>query len=100
MVNHIVNYTEPRKRAYAELVNRREAEQIAARLTRRHPSRTNYQWFVREGSDGECVVVKVGVPAGKLVDPLKATTEAKPEPAQAEDPRPVLWKDVGGPYAG
>jgi hypothetical protein len=81
-------------------VNRREAEQIAARLTRRHPSRTTYQWFVREGPDGQWVVVKVGVPGDQRPEVLKATTAASPKPPQAEDPRPVFWKDVGGPYAG
>jgi len=62
-------------------VNRTEAEEIAARLTRRHPSRTAYQWFVREGPDGQWVVVKVGVPGDQRLNP-------------------VVWKDVGGPYAG
>ena len=83
-----------------QLVNRREAEETAARLTSRHPSKTNYQWFVREGANGEWVVVKVGVPAGRSRSPLTATTAATARPPQAEDPRPVLWKDVGGPYAG
>jgi hypothetical protein len=81
-------------------VNRREAEQIAARLTSRHPSKTNHEWFVREDGNGEWVVVKVGLPAGRSRSPLTATTAATPKPPQAEDPRPVLWKDVGGPYAG
>jgi hypothetical protein len=33
------------------------------------------------------------------IDPMKATTEAKPKPAPADDPRPAFHKDVGGPYA-
>ena len=81
-------------------MNRTEAEETASQLARQHPNRAKYRWFVRQGADGEWVVVKVGVPPGERVEPLKATTEAKPKPAQAEDPRPPFWKDVGGPYAG
>jgi hypothetical protein len=29
----------------------------------------------------------------------KETTEAKPKPPQADDPRPSMWRNVGGPYA-
>jgi hypothetical protein len=31
--------------------------------------------------------------------PVKETTEAKPKPPQADDPRPSMWRNVGGPYA-
>lgn len=31
--------------------------------------------------------------------PVEETTEAKPKPPQADDPRPSLWRNVGGPYA-
>jgi hypothetical protein len=33
------------------------------------------------------------------VDPLKATTEAKPKPQEADDPRPAYFRNVGGPWA-
>jgi hypothetical protein len=32
-------------------------------------------------------------------EPVKETTEAKPKPPQADDPRPSMWRNVGGPYA-
>jgi hypothetical protein len=44
-------------------------------------------------------VVHVKLPPGLRIDPLKATTEAKPKPVPADDPRPPFHKDVGGPYA-
>jgi hypothetical protein len=27
-------------------------------------------------------------------DPLKATTEAKPKPSEAEDPRPAIFRNI------
>ena len=41
---------------------------------------------------------KVKLPPGMEVKPLGATTEAKPKPAPADDPRPAFHKNVGGPY--
>jgi hypothetical protein len=32
--------------------------------------------------------------------PVKETTEAKPKPPQADDPRSTFNQNVGGPYAG
>ena len=40
---------------------------------------------------------------GKDLEPEQPTgtkTEAKPKPPQPDDPRPAMWRDVGGPYAG
>ena len=42
---------------------------------------------------------KVKLPPGMRIDPVKETTEAKPQPAPADDPRPTFHKNVGGPYA-
>jgi hypothetical protein len=42
---------------------------------------------------------KVKLPPGMEIEPLGATTEAKPKPAPADDPRPAFHKNVGGPYA-
>ena len=80
-------------------MNRREAEAVAARLSRRHTDRSRYQWFVRQDPEGEWVVVKAGVPSAERARLLKATIQVASKPPQPEDPRPVLWKDVGGPYA-
>jgi hypothetical protein len=41
---------------------------------------------------------KVKLPPGMEIKPLGETTEAKPKPPQADDPRPAFHKDVGGPY--
>ncbi len=43
-------------------------------------------------------VVRVKLPPGMRIDPVKETTEAKPEPAQADDPRSSFDRNVGGPY--
>jgi len=49
--------------------------------------------------DGNERVVHVKLPPGMRIDPMKATTEAKPKPAQPDDPRPSFHRNVGGPYA-
>lgn len=41
---------------------------------------------------------KVKLPPGMDIKPLGETTEAKPKPTPAEDPRPTFDKNVGGPY--
>ena len=68
-----------------------------SRLAREHPDRATHSWLPRELSPGRWAVVRVGVPTQL---PLGSTTEAKPRPPQADDPRPALWRDVGGPYGG
>ena len=52
---------------------------------------------VLETQDGQ--KFKVKLPPGMEIEPLGTTTEAKPKPAPADDPRPVFHKNVGGPYA-
>jgi hypothetical protein len=52
-------------------------------------------WLPRALAYGEWTVIKVGVPTRR---PVGTAQEAKPRPPQAEDPRPALWRDVGGPY--
>lgn len=42
--------------------------------------------------------VKVKLPEGLRIDPVKATTEAKPKPPQPDDPRTGPMRDVP-PYA-
>ena len=63
-------------------MTREEAEIRCAELAREDAS---HRWFPREAGDGSWTVVKV--PAmGTRIDPLKATTEAKPKPPQPDDP--------------
>jgi hypothetical protein len=74
-----------------------EAVAEARRLGAEHPDRATHSWLPRELEGGEWAVAKVGVPGQR---PLGTTQEAKPRPPQADDPRPALWRDVGGPYGG
>jgi hypothetical protein len=84
---------------YAQPMTREEAEARAAALNREHPDRHVARWMVGEGGDG-WEVARVSLPGGVRIDPLKATTEAKPRPQPADDPRSALGRNVGGPYAG
>jgi hypothetical protein len=52
---------------------------------------------VLKTSDGQ--QFKVKLPPGMEIEPLGETTEAKPKPPQADDPRPSFHRNVGGPYA-
>ena len=81
--------------AYDPRMTREEALAECRRLAAEHPDRATHSWIVRERGDGEWAVVKVGVPATR---PHGTLEEAKPRPPQADDPRPSVWRDVGGPY--
>jgi hypothetical protein len=74
-------------------MNRDDAQALAERLGREHPERATHRWVAREIADG-WEVVKVRLPEGIRRDPLKATTEAKPKPPQADDPRPSSFRQV------
>jgi hypothetical protein len=80
-------------------MTREQAEQRAAELNREHPDRARPRWLAHEDAGG-WQVTRVALPAGLRIDPTKATVESKPRPAQPDDPRPALWRDVGGPYGG
>jgi len=81
-------------------MTREEAELRCDELGVEHPDRGTHRWIPRERERGEWEVVRVALPEGMRRDPTSATTETKPEPQQADDPRPAYWRDVGGPYAG
>jgi hypothetical protein len=78
-------------------MTRDEAISEVTRLAREHPDRATNSWLPRELTPGNWVVVKVGVPGQR---PLGTLTEAKPRPPQADDVRPAMWRNVGGPYGG
>ena len=78
-------------------MTRDEAISECGRLAREDPDRATHSWLPRELAPGEWAVVRVGVPGRR---PFGTLTEAKPRPAQADDPRPATWRDVGGPYIG
>ena len=76
-------------------MTRKEAADECRRLAAEHPDRATHSWIAREAGDGEWEVVKLNVPAKR---PLGTVQESKPRPPSADDPRPALWRDVGGPY--
>ena len=84
---------------YAGLVTRAEAEERARRLALEHPDRESHRFVAREEADGSWTVVRFRVPEGMGVRPLKATTEASPQPPQADDPRPSSWRQAP-PFGG
>lgn len=72
-------------------MTREEAEARCAELAGDDPERATHRWFPREAADGSWTVVKVPS-MGTRIDPLKATTEAKPKPSQPDDPpEPIRW---------
>jgi hypothetical protein len=78
-------------------VTRDQAIAECSRLAREHDDRATHSWLPREIAPGEWAIVRVGMPSQQ---PLGSITEAKPRPPMADDPRPALWRDVGGPYGG
>jgi hypothetical protein len=76
------------------LVTREEAKQLCERLTREHPDRATHAWIARQEPSGDWSVAKVKLPDGITRDPLKATTEAKPRPPEADDPRPAIFRNI------
>ena len=76
-------------------MTRKEALDEARRLSEEHPDRATHSWIPREGADGRWTVAKRAIPSQR---PRGTLQESKPRPPQADDPRPALWRDVGGPY--
>ena len=71
-----------------------DAEAMRDELAESDPSAT----YIVAGDEAEgWKVVKIGVPTRV---PTGSAQEAKPRPPQADDPRPPMWRDVGGPWAG
>ena len=81
--------------AYDPRMTREQALIECRRLGEEHPDRATHSWLPRVLDGDEWSVVKVGVPGKR---PLGTATESRPRPPQADDPRPALWRDVGGPY--
>jgi hypothetical protein len=74
-------------------MNREQAESERERMADEHPEAT---WLVAEQSPGDWAVVKVGLrPADS---PLDSSTEARPKPDYAEDPRTAQQRNM--PYPG
>lgn len=78
-------------------MTREQAIAECGRLAREHPDRVTHSWLPRELSPGRWAVVRVGL-ATQM--PLATAQESRPRPPRADDPRPAMWRDVGGPYGG
>ncbi len=81
-------------------MTREEATDTAKRLGTEHPDRTTHRWMARESGAGDWSVVKVAMPGGASIDPLKATVETNPKPPEPDDPRSAYERNVGGNYIG
>jgi len=64
-------------------VEQPEAEAEAKRLNATHPDRERWEWKALRRKDSAWVIVRG---PRRRIDPLKATTEAAPNPAQPDDP--------------
>jgi hypothetical protein len=80
-------------------MTRAEAEDRAARLNAEHAERDTYRWMARAAGEG-WEVVRVAIPGGVRLDPLKEAVESRPRPQPPEDPRSLYSKNVGGPWVG
>ena len=79
-------------------MTRDQATDRAQELNTEHPERGRYRWLARE-TGGDRQVVRMTIPGGVRIDPLKGAVESRPKPNPAEDPRPLFDKNVGGPWA-
>jgi hypothetical protein len=64
-------------------MNNEQAQQERDRMADEHPEAT---WLVAEQQPGDWVVVKVGLTP---IDEVGTSTEARPKPDHAEDPKPA-----------
>ena len=76
-------------------MTREEAELRAAQLNAEHPDRATSRWIVKQ-AEGGWDVARIALPPGMRLDPIKETTEARPDPPQAPDPRTPFERNVGG----
>jgi hypothetical protein len=76
-------------------VTREEAQRTRDRMAEEHPEAT---WLVTEQEPGKWSVVKVGLtpPGGAKGEAI----ESRPNPPNADDPRPGHDRNVGGPWIG
>jgi hypothetical protein len=73
-------------------LTREEAVARCAELNR--DGEGGQRWFAKKRDDGEWEIVSVAAPGFRRVDPLKATVEAKPKPAEPPDPRPAIFRNI------
>ena len=73
-------------------MTREEAVTRSAELNR--AGEGGRQWFPKESDDGQWEVVSLLVEGFRRPDPLKASIETKPQPAEAPDPRPAIFRNI------
>jgi hypothetical protein len=76
-------------------VRRDEAEAECRRLEAEHPERASNRWLPKADGNGGWVVVRVPVPPGTRVDPLRETIETKPKPPHPDDTRDIFERTRG-----
>jgi hypothetical protein len=81
-------------------MDREKAQREAERRNREHPDSATHGWVAHARADGAWSLVRVPKLPGANIDPLKATTEAKPKPSLPDDPRSSYVQNIGGPWAG
>jgi hypothetical protein len=81
-------------------MTREEASAECRRIAAEHPERASHRWLPKADGDSGWVVVRVPVPPGTRVDPLRATVDTKPKPPTPDDPRTPFERDTGGYYGG
>ena len=68
-------------------MTRAEALERARRLQENDPDRETHRFIARAGTAGEWEVARLEVPASLRRGKLTETTEARPRPPTADDPR-------------
>ena len=77
-------------------MTREEAEAECRRLAAEHPDRASHRWLAKRDGDSAWVVVRIPVPPGTRVDPLKTEIRADEKPPTPDDPRPSVNPNWGG----
>ena len=80
-------------------MTREAAQREAQRRNAQTRPGSGQHWFVRALGAGSWAPVKVAGLPTDVLGPMTTTTEAKPRPPMADDPRPAYWRDVGSPWA-
>jgi hypothetical protein len=75
-------------------MTREQAERERERLAVQDPNST---WLLHEAEPGEWSVARVGL---RPQHAQGSHTEGRPKPPDADDPRPAMWRNVGGPWVG
>jgi hypothetical protein len=68
-------------------MTRAEAEERARTLQAEDPERDTHRFIARPAAGGDWQVVKVEIPQHLRQGKLTPTTEARPRPSHADDPR-------------